>query len=133
MSTDPLPLALSFLVVAALAIPVLRFRGKQLGQLSGAPGQGMVVGDGYGGKDGSYTLDDVKLHDKRDDVWVIIKNKVYDLSEFIDEHPGGVESILKRAGGDATDGFFGPQHPSRVHDMIDEYLMGKIVESEKDK
>ena len=114
--------------------PVLRFLAKQLGQLGGAPGAGTVVGGGYGGKDGSFTLAEVSKHDKKDDVWVIIKGKVYDLSEFVDEHPGGVEAIMKRAGGDATEGFFGPQHPSRVHDMIDEYLVGKIVdEADKDK
>ena len=134
MSTNTTTLALALAVVAALALPVLRFLAKQLGQLGGAPGAGTVVGGGYGGKDGSFTLAEVAKHDKKDDVWVIIKGKVYDLSEFVDEHPGGVEAIMKRAGGDATEGFFGPQHPSRVHDMIDEYLVGEIVdEADKDK
>ena len=134
MSTDTTTLALALAVVAALALPVLRFLAKQLGQLGGAPGAGTVVGGGYGGKDGSFTLAEVAKHGTKDDVWVIIKGKVYDLSEFVDEHPGGVEAIMKRAGGDATEGFFGPQHPSRVHDMIDEYLVGKIVdEADKDK
>jgi cytochrome b involved in lipid metabolism len=133
MSTETTTLALALALVAALALPVLRFLAKQLAQLGGAPGSGTVVGGGYGGKDGSFTLAEVAKHNTKDDAWVVIKNKVYDLSEFVDEHPGGVDAIVKRAGGDATEGFFGPQHPSRVHDMIDEYLIGKVVlETRKD-
>jgi cytochrome b involved in lipid metabolism len=134
MSNDPIVMYGALAFAAVLAIPILRFLAKQLGQLSGAPGAGTVVGGGYGGKTGSFTLAEVAKHASRDDVWVVIKDKVYDLSDFIDEHPGGVESIMKRAGGDATEGFFGPQHPSRVHDMIDEYLIGDVVaETDKDK
>jgi|TARA_B110000305_G_C19175920_1_gene509641 predicted heme/steroid binding protein len=133
--SDQNTLALTFLVVAlVLALPVLKFLGKQLGQLGGAPGSGTVVGTSYGGGDGLFTLAEVSKHNTSSDVWVVIKHKVYDLSEFIDEHPGGVQAIMKRAGSDATTGFFGPQHPSRVHDMIDEYLIGKLVlETEKDE
>lgn len=44
-------------------------------------------------------------HNKFDDCWVVIHGKVYDLTEFIKNHPGGADKILKFAGKDATVGF----------------------------
>ena len=55
---------------AVLAYPIVKLVLKQLGQFSGTPGSGTVVGDGYGGKDATYTLADVAKHNKQDDLWV---------------------------------------------------------------
>uniref|UniRef100_A0A7R9XTV7 Cytochrome b5 heme-binding domain-containing protein n=2 Tax=Micromonas pusilla TaxID=38833 RepID=A0A7R9XTV7_MICPS len=119
-------------LVAVLAYPALRLILKMLGQIASLPGGGKrVVGGGYGGAAGEYTVSEVAKHDTKDDLWVVIKGKVYDLTEYADEHPGGVAAITKHAGGDATAGFFGPQHPSRVHDMVDEYKIGVIVDEGK--
>lgn len=49
-----------------------------------------------------WTYDEVAKHDSRDDCYVILYNKVYDLTEFIPEHPGGPQIIIKYAGKDAT-------------------------------
>ena len=37
----------------------------------------------------NYTEDQVAEHWSEDDCWVIIDDKVYDLTSFIQEHPGG--------------------------------------------
>ncbi|CAI5478022.1 unnamed protein product [Closterium sp. Yama58-4] len=73
-----------------------------------------------------YTKEEVARHNKRDDCWVIIKNKVYDLTSYVDEHPGG-DAILNNAGEDATEGFYGPQHASRVFDQVEEFFIGDLV------
>lgn len=75
-----------------------------------------------------YTRAQVATHDSQDDLWVIIDDKVYDLTEYVDEHPGGRESIAKNAGKDATKGFKGPQHPSRVFDIVEDYRVGTLVD-----
>lgn len=49
-----------------------------------------------------WTYDEVAKHNSRDDCYVILYNKVYDLTEFIPEHPGGPQIIIKYAGKDAT-------------------------------
>ena len=49
-----------------------------------------------------FTRGEVAAHNTATDLWVVIKGGVYELSEYVDEHPGGVEAITKHAGGDAT-------------------------------
>ena len=49
-----------------------------------------------------YTREEVAKHNKLNDCWVIVNNKVYDVTSFISLHPGGCEAILKNAGTDQT-------------------------------
>ncbi|CAB4288374.1 unnamed protein product [Prunus armeniaca] len=72
-----------------------------------------------------YTKAEVSLHNKRTDCWVIIKDKVYDVTSYVEEHPGG-DAILDHAGDDSTEGFFGPQHATRVFDMINDFYIGDL-------
>ena len=61
------------------------------------------------------------------DAWIVVKGRVYDVTAYVDDHPGGA-AILKHAGGDATAGFHGPQHPPRVFDIIDDFLIGDVID-----
>ncbi|OVA12492.1 Cytochrome b5-like heme/steroid binding domain [Macleaya cordata] len=72
-----------------------------------------------------YTRAEVSLHNKRTDCWVIIKDKVFDVTSYVEEHPGG-DAILDHAGDDSTEGFYGPQHGTRVFDMIDDFYIGDL-------
>jgi len=79
----------------------------------------------------TLTLQEVAKHNSKEDLWLVIHGKVYDLTTFLPEHPGGPRIILKYAGQDATDAF-DPIHPP---DIIDRYLsaeacMGEISEEE---
>ncbi|THU77719.1 acyl-CoA dehydrogenase NM domain-like protein [Dendrothele bispora CBS 962.96] len=55
-----------------------------------------------------YTTQEISKHNKRSDLWVIIDSEVYDLSKFVDLHPGGPTVLLDDdvAGKDATEAFF---------------------------
>ncbi|XP_044462992.1 cytochrome B5-like protein [Mangifera indica] len=72
-----------------------------------------------------YSRTEVSLHNKRTDCWIIIKDKVYDVTSYVEEHPGG-DAILAHAGDDSTEGFFGPQHATRVFDMIEDFYIGDL-------
>lgn len=61
---------------------------------------------------------EVQKHNTKKDCWVIIHGKAYDVSDFLDEHPGGSAIILKYAGKDATKAF-DPIHPG---DTLTKYL-----------
>lgn len=79
-----------------------------------------------------YTKEEVAKHNTRNDAWIIVQDKrtkvynVYDITEYIDEHPGG-ESILNNVGGDSTEGFHGPQHPATSYTLLEEYHIGSLV------
>ncbi|KAK0233231.1 FMN-dependent dehydrogenase-domain-containing protein [Armillaria fumosa] len=57
-----------------------------------------------------FTLQQVAEHNTASSCWVIIKDRVYDVTDFLSEHPGGAQIILKYAGKDATLAYE-PIHP----------------------
>jgi cytochrome b involved in lipid metabolism len=46
----------------------------------------------------TYTKEEVAVHNKSDDCWMIYRNKVYDITKFLSEHPGGEEVLLDVGG-----------------------------------
>ena len=54
---------------------------------------------------GSYTVEEVAKHNKKNDCWVIVDGQVLDVTSFLHEHPGGEKAILLYAGRDATEEF----------------------------
>jgi cytochrome b involved in lipid metabolism len=48
---------------------------------------------------------EVALHASRDDCWYILYGQVYDFTEYIDLHPGGVRFVFQECGTDATSVF----------------------------
>lgn len=58
------------------------------------------------------------LHNSRESCWIIVHGNVYDVTEFLDDHPGGSKIILKYAGKDATEEY-DPIHPK---DAITKHL-----------
>ncbi|KAF9434229.1 hypothetical protein BGZ76_008354 [Entomortierella beljakovae] len=54
---------------------------------------------------GYFSVNQVSTHNSENDCWVIINDKVYDVTNFLNDHPGGKKIILKNAGTDATKQF----------------------------
>ena len=52
-----------------------------------------------------YTREEVAKHCSLNDFWCILHGKVYDLTAYIDYHPGGPETLLPYAGQDITGPF----------------------------
>ncbi|KAI1345053.1 acyl-CoA dehydrogenase/oxidase [Xylariaceae sp. FL0016] len=78
----------------------------------------------------TFTRDEVAKHNTEDSIWFIIDSKVYDVSEFVDAHPGG-ESVLRQvAGTDATVAFYN-LHRHEVLAKYDDDLLIGTVEGEK--
>lgn len=72
-----------------------------------------------------FTRAMVAKHSSHGDAWVIVHNKVYDCSAFLDEHPGGPASILSAAGTDATK-VFKQIHSIDSHEIFGNYLLGEV-------
>lgn len=71
------------------------------------------------------TAAEVALHNREDDCWLIIDGKVFDVTPFVDAHPGG-SAIYAHAGQDVSKGFHGPQHPLGAFDLVEEYQIGVL-------
>lgn len=61
----------------------------------------------------------------------VIHDKVYDVTPFLNEHPGGEEILLDHAGKDASEDFNDVGHSSDAIDLMAKYVIGEIVQEER--
>ncbi|GAA5999460.1 hypothetical protein JCM5350_001110, partial [Sporobolomyces pararoseus] len=75
-----------------------------------------------------YTKEQVEQHKAIDQggIWLIVDNKVYDLSSFVDEHPGGKKVLLNSAGTDASSKFWQFHNEAILERVGSKYLIGTI-------
>jgi len=78
-----------------------------------------------------YTAAEVRAHNTKSAPWLTIHDKVYDVTKFLDEHPGGEEVLLEQAGRNATEHFEDVGHSSDARELMKQYYIGDIVESER--
>ncbi|KIX01427.1 uncharacterized protein Z518_09153 [Rhinocladiella mackenziei CBS 650.93] len=52
-----------------------------------------------------YSLEEVARHNKKDDLWIAVKGVVMDVTNWLDEHPGGPQALFSHMGKDATEEF----------------------------
>lgn len=82
-----------------------------------------------------FKKEEISLHNSKNDCWVIIHNKVYDLTEFMKSHSGGFLP-LQVAGKDATN-IFMSVHPLRAFELLesknfnDKYFIGYLKDNLK--
>ncbi|XP_012217877.1 cytochrome b5-like [Linepithema humile] len=63
--------------------------------------------------------------------WIVIYDNVYDVTDYMQQHPGGPELIEEYAGKDATTGFDDFGHSSDAKKMLKEYLVGELEDEDK--
>lgn len=77
-----------------------------------------------------FTLEEVKAHNSAQDCWMIIgdegERRVYDVTAFLDDHPGGPEIMIDLAGQDATAEFEDIGHSNDARAQLKPLLVGKV-------
>jgi len=76
-----------------------------------------------------YSYKEVSMHNKEEDCWIVVNNKVYDVTSFLNEHPGGPLIIVDYAGGDATKAFVEQDHSESAKKMLEKYIVGNFDQS----
>jgi len=84
-------------------------------------------------KNQRYTLEDVAQHNEKKSTWLVIHDLVYDVTKFLEEHPGGEEVLLEMAGKDATESFEDVGHSTDARELMNEYKIGELTEEDKAK
>jgi flavocytochrome c len=51
-----------------------------------------------------FTMEEVAKHNKKDDLWIVVKGVVMDVTNWLDEHPGGAQALFAHMGRDASEG-----------------------------
>ncbi|KAJ5369898.1 Cytochrome b5 [Penicillium cataractarum] len=77
-----------------------------------------------------YTLEEVQKHNKADDVWIILHNKVYDITKYLEDHPGGGAILIEVAGTDATEAFEETGHSDEAREELEKYHIGDLPTEE---
>ncbi|KAK2844085.1 hypothetical protein Q5P01_010744 [Channa striata] len=73
------------------------------------------------------TQEELQKHHTRDDCWTCIRGMVYNITPYMDYHPGGEEELMKAAGIDGTDLFDQVHRWVNYESMLKECLVGRMA------
>ncbi|KAK9279522.1 hypothetical protein L1049_013201 [Liquidambar formosana] len=69
------------------------------------------------------TVEELRGHNKPGDLWISIRGKVYNVTDWAKDHPGGDIPLLNLAGQDVTDAFIA-YHPGTAWQYLDKFFTG---------
>ncbi|KAG0459029.1 hypothetical protein HPP92_022157 [Vanilla planifolia] len=73
-----------------------------------------------------YSFEEVSKHNSLNDCWLIISGKVYDITPFVGDHPGGDDVMVSSTGKDATEDFEDVGHSKTARDIMAKHYIGDI-------
>ncbi|KAI5481654.1 putative cytochrome b5 [Pseudohyphozyma bogoriensis] len=78
-----------------------------------------------------FEAKEVAEHASADSAWIIVEGGVYDMTDFLDEHPGGKKILLTSCGKDSTDKFWKFHSKKVLTKTAKPFLIGQIKEGSK--
>lgn len=96
-----------------------------------------------------FTLEQVQKHSKPDDIWIVLHNKgwillyfaailllltilVYNVTKYLNDHPGGKDILLEVAGTDATEAFEEVGHSDEAREQLEPFYVGDLPAEVRD-
>ncbi|XP_054413794.2 cytochrome b5 reductase 4 isoform X6 [Pongo abelii] len=73
------------------------------------------------------TEEELKKHNKKDDCWICIRGFVYNVSPYMEYHPGGEDELMRAAGSDGTELFDQVHRWVNYESMLKECLVGRMA------
>lgn len=121
------PALLGLLVVGTVAGSVVL---KSDARKTKVPVVSQATSTVVGASTSSYTLADVAHHATATDCWTVVNGVVYDLTRWIEAHPGGQQAIIAICGADGS-AAFNRQHSGQpqLENVLEEYRLGTLIQS----
>ncbi|MFA6422029.1 MAG: cytochrome b5 domain-containing protein [Candidatus Buchananbacteria bacterium] len=69
---------------------------------------------------------EISKHSSANDCYLIVKNKVYNVSSYIGSHPGGRNKITSNCGTEVT-GIFAQIHSNFAWNLLNKYYIGDVI------
>jgi len=130
-------------VTAVLVAGLVFYQDTQNSQIiagsqTGSSAQNTINQITSGGKTIVLSNKEIATHNKQSDCWLIISNKVYDITSYFGSHPGGSGVMAATCGTDATNAYMTKDpyatssngsnsgHSSSAHNLLNNYYIGDL-------
>jgi cytochrome b involved in lipid metabolism len=82
-----------------------------------------------------FTIEEVAKHNHKDDGWIVVRGKVYDITDHVRDHPGWrmgcatstLIAIMNALGTDCTEEFEAVGHSKEAHEDFYRHYIGKLA------
>lgn len=82
-----------------------------------------------GAGEATYTMEEIAMHNTREDCWTVINGSVADVTSFFGKHPGGDDNLAKACGVDATTMFESvKKHDPNGYAQLENHKIGTLAE-----
>uniref|UniRef100_H2YJD0 Uncharacterized protein n=1 Tax=Ciona savignyi TaxID=51511 RepID=H2YJD0_CIOSA len=83
---------------------------------------------GTGSKPLQISMEELKKHDKPNDAWIAIRGYVFNITRYIEYHPGGESELMRGAGKDATSLFEEVHRWVNFESMLKSTFIGTLIQ-----
>ncbi|KAI8079795.1 uncharacterized protein BX664DRAFT_341471 [Halteromyces radiatus] len=76
-----------------------------------------------------YTLKQISEHNTEQSCWIVYRERVYDVTKFLRDHPGGEDLVLEYGGKDVTcvmKDVDSHEHSEAAYDILMDYCIGSV-------
>ena len=70
---------------------------------------------------------EISKHNSASDCWMMIERGVYDITSYLPNHPGGINTILPYCGKDGASAFAAIEHSSYAQQLLASYYLGELT------
>ncbi|XP_061193532.1 cytochrome b5 reductase 4-like isoform X3 [Saccostrea echinata] len=81
---------------------------------------------GVGGKILEVDAEELAKHNRRNDAWIALRGKVYNITPYMEYHPGGDDELMRGAGIDGTQLFDEVHKWVNYESMLEKCFVGKL-------
>ncbi|KFG79455.1 cytochrome b5 [Metarhizium anisopliae] len=73
-----------------------------------------------------FTIEQLSNYNTKKELFVAIRGYVYDVTGFLEDHPGGDEVLMDVAGQEATEAYDDAGHSEDADKTLDKFLIGRL-------